>query len=50
MNNQIQCANCYCTLYFTGNGASGVTGVTGELCQSCQSTLQSEQDILDDDE
>jgi Zn-finger protein len=47
MNNQIQCANCYCTLYFTGNGASGVTG---ELCQSCQSTLQSEQDILDDDE
>jgi len=34
MSNQIQCANCYCTLYFTGE--NGSSGVTGELCSSCE--------------
>ena len=34
MSNQIQCANCYCTLYFTGE--NGASGTTGELCGSCE--------------
>ncbi len=46
MSNQIQCANCYCTLYFTGE--NDVRGITGELCSSCES--EQEQQYDDDDD
>lgn len=46
MSNQIQCAECLCTLYFTGE--NGSSGVTGELCESCQQDHDNEDD--DDDQ
>ncbi|EJG0999048.1 hypothetical protein ACLPIF_09695 [Providencia sp. Me1] len=42
--NQIQCAECYCTLYFTG------IGVTGELCYDCQKEKDSMDEYDDDDD
>ncbi|EGQ8220200.1 hypothetical protein ACER1D_004021 [Vibrio alginolyticus] len=39
--NQIQCAECLCTLYFTGE--NGAWGITGELCYDCQK----EKDLMD---
>lgn len=44
MKNQIQCANCLCTLYFVDQG---IWGVTGELCDSCR---KEEEDNYDDDD
>jgi len=48
MFNQVQCANCYCTLYFTSE--NGPSGVTGEVCSSCQSKDNSELANYFDDE
>ncbi|WP_198597503.1 hypothetical protein [Enterovibrio norvegicus] len=45
-SNQIQCAECYCTLYFTGE--NGISGITGEVCDSCEKKRI--QDEYDDDE
>ena len=42
----IQCENCYCTLYFTGE--DGPSGFTGELCYECEREL--EYDDWDDDD
>lgn len=44
-DNQIQCAECLCTLYFTGE--DGPWGITGELCESCERQVDFEDD--DDD-
>ncbi|ELA9460656.1 hypothetical protein V3H47_20205 [Vibrio parahaemolyticus] len=46
--NQIQCAECYCTLYFTGK--NGPLGVTGELCYDCQKEKDSMDEYDDDDD
>lgn len=46
--NQIQCAECYCTLYFTGE--NGSSGVTGELCYDCENEYQQNQSDFDDDD
>lgn len=40
--NQVQCANCYCTLYWVGNNSSW--GITGELCYDCQKQAELEED------
>lgn len=47
-SNQIQCANCYCTLYFTGE--YGPSGTTGELCSFCQAEEEEQQRQEDDDD
>lgn len=44
---QIQCAECYCTLYFT-DGSYG--GVTGELCSSCKDQKDIAGNNDDDDD
>jgi hypothetical protein len=46
MSGQIQCAECYCTLYFTGTPYGGVTG---ELCSTCQKK-KDDNDKYDDDD
>lgn len=48
MSNQIQCANCACTLYFTGE--NGPSGMTGELCYSCQKEKESNYYDWDEDD
>lgn len=40
MSNQVQCAQCYCTLYFTNGSYSGTTG---EVCSSCQSKKDNQE-------
>ncbi|EJG1668940.1 hypothetical protein [Vibrio parahaemolyticus] len=40
--NQIQCAECLCTLHFTGE--DGPWGITGEQCYDCQK----EKDLMDE--
>lgn len=47
MANQVQCANCLCTLYFTGE--DGYSGTTGELCSSCQEQQDTDDGLYDDD-
>ncbi|WP_417511355.1 hypothetical protein [Methylophaga sp.] len=51
MANQVQCANCYCTLYTVQEGRGG-WGITGELCDCCQKKQQEEDDYYyyDDDD
>ncbi|WP_419535286.1 hypothetical protein [Endozoicomonas sp.] len=43
---QVQCAECFCTLYFV---TGGLYGITGELCDACQSA-KDEEDWDDDDD
>ncbi len=47
-SNQIQCANCYCTLYFTGE--YGPSGTTGELCSFCQAEEEERQRAEEEDD
>ena len=48
MSAQIQCAKCYCTLYFTNGNYSGTTG---EICSSCQAEKDNNDvNYYDDDD
>lgn len=47
MTDQVQCAECLCTLYFV---EEGVWGITGELCDSCERKNREEGAFYDDDD
>ncbi|WP_186294755.1 hypothetical protein [Vibrio algivorus] len=44
---QVQCAECYCTIYFTDGS---YWGITGELCYDCEKKKEAYQYLLDDDD
>ncbi len=44
---QVQCAQCLCTLYWTNAGDGGVTG---EICGTCQQEEDDWYDTMMDDD